>query len=274
MTIPQRHSVRRLAASLALGLTLAGAAHAHGEVGEHVETFEKHIPTYTTDVQRLSKKLDTIVTAYADDKAVGDRINAFVQQWKEVKFHAAVEGVATPLYPPIWAAISKLRTAAEEDVDTDVLRQRADGLKAALNQGLGGLKYAAKTGGSEQSAEHAHDEAHEQAAGDGKHPVEAIVAELEEAVSLYQQDKPEKANKLVQAAYLQRFEALEGELIEQDPDLVASLEEDFNGKLPTLIREGAPVIEVREQVDTMRKQLEQARKLLNKAGAENDAEVF
>lgn len=259
----------RLFFPLALTLLLVGTAHGHGTAGEHVEHFADNLDAYAEDVDSLTATLDDIV---AED---GD-LDSFVEQWEHVRYHAAVETVATPLYPPIWAAISQLRTALEEDASADEIQQRAYALKAALHQGLGALKWAAAEGAG--SAESAHGDSgtgngHDHAEHDGQQPVEAIISDLEQAVKRYESGDAEAAQKLVQKTYLQRFEALEGDLIEGDAELVAMLEEDFNGHLPVLMREGAAISEVRERLDIMRDRLQRAEELLAE-GADQQTDVF
>ncbi len=244
-----------LLATPLLALALAGAAHAHGEYGEHVEHFEDHLDTYAADVEAMA--------ATIDDVAAGDKtMDALVEQWEAVKIHGAVE-VATPLYPPIWAGISQLRNALDNDADDAVVEARADQLKAALNQGLGALKWAATSGGQvsedHHDDEHGHDESH---GATGPAAVDTIVDELEQAVALYENNKLKQAQALIQKAYLQRFEYLEGDLIERDAKLVAALEEDFNGHLPTLMNNGAGMAAVNARLDTMRGRLNRARQML------------
>lgn len=245
-----------LLATPLLALALAGAAHAHGEYGEHVEHFEDYLDTYAADVESMAATIDAV--------AAGDKtMDALVEQWEAVKIHGAIEEVTTPLYPPVWAGISQLRNALDNDADDAVVAARTDQLKAALNQGLGALKWAAASGGQgsgdHQDDEHGHDESH---GATGPAAVDTIVKELEQAVALYQDDQVEQARALIQKAYLQRFEYLEGDLIEQDAKLVAALEEDFNGHLPTLMRNGADMAAVNARLDTMRERLNRARQML------------
>lgn len=266
----------RAVAGMLLGLTLIGGAQAHGDAGEHVENFEQHLSIYGSNVQQLGQEIDSVTAAYADGDAVVERVDALVQQWEQVKFHAAVETVAPPLYPPIWAAIGRFESAIKEDADASVVRQRADAIQAALNQGLGGLKYAAKVGDADPAGDdgHSHADEHDHAGDSSQDPVGTIMAALDKSVSLYKQNKPGKAKELIQKTYLQRFEMLEGDLIEQDPELVSNLEQAFNATLPNLMTDGAPAGEIRAQVDAMDSKLERARVLLDQAGADDDAEVF
>ena len=65
--------------------------------------------------------------------------------------------------------------------------------------------------------------------------------------------------------YLQRFEGIEGALIELDAELVEDLEKDFNVTLPQAISKDTSVDNVRAVVETMQVKLDKARSLLVKA---------
>lgn len=255
---------------LLLALGCVGTAYATGNIPENIEqTFAKHISTYEAEIQRLSNEVDAIAAAYAAGKPVMDRVKALVPKWEHVAFHGAVETVATPLYPPIWAAIGQFTAAIKSGADPAKVQQKADALKAALNQGLGALKYAAH----HMKAKASHSGAQGQPESHSEQPVQAIIDALHHVVELYEHGKSEQALELISNTYLQRFEMLEGTLITQDPELVAALEMAFNATLPNLIKEGAPVSEVRAQVAAMVKKLERARELLEKAESE-EVQVF
>ncbi|KPV41085.1 hypothetical protein AN478_04000 [Thiohalorhabdus denitrificans] len=253
---------------LAGALLTPGLALGHGEKGEHVEEFQDHLDDYGADVRKLGRHLDTLAERYAQGEDVAAEVDGFVEKWEAVQYHAAVEEVATPLYPPIWQAISGLRQAVEEGEDPGVVRERADRLTAALHEGLGGLKLKAGMEG---------DGASRAAEGDKAAGPEASFARIREgldhAVEEYADGHSEDAKKHIHDAYFNEFEGLEGGLIEQDPDLVARLEEDFNGELPGLIDQGAPVEEVRAKVDEMKDALGRSEELLKEADKDQN-EVF
>ena len=264
----QRKSMRSPVAAI---VTIAGAAFlpatvlATGVAGDHVQAFEQHIDEYEAGVGKLAAELDDVVARY---KAGGDTdaaIAEFIQTWEAVKYHGAVETVATPMYSPIWQGINGLRTAINEDAGLEAVRKRKAELLAALHQGLGALKYKARAGESDGKAEGGghHDHAGEHHGDDGVHgTMERIRGHLDRTVSAYADGNSDKATGLIQAAYFQNFEGLEGGLIEADPDLVTRLEEAFNAELPGLIQKGAPVDEVRAKVAAMKERLERAEKLL------------
>ena len=259
-----------LAGGLLIGALAAPAtALAHGEAGEHVAEFQDHLDDYEADVRKLDERLEALADRYARGKAGADDVKAFVEAWETVKYHAAVEKVATPLYPGIWQAISGLRQAIKAGEAPKVVRARTEAVAAALREGLGGLKLkaqTAKTGEGGQTTGEAQDSG----------PAAAfarIREQLDDAVAEYADGHGEDAKQHIHDAYFNQFEGLEGDLIEQDPELVARLEEDFNGALPNLIDEGAPVSEVRRKAEAMKKALAEAEKLLEQAEGDH-SEVF
>ncbi|MFP4183780.1 MAG: hypothetical protein ACLFRW_04285, partial [Halorhodospira sp.] len=173
-----------------LGAVLApGAAWGHGEAGEHVAEFESHLDDYAANVETLSEQLAELVEGYrADDGEAEARIDRLTERWKEVEYHGAVEEVATPLYSPIWRAITDLRYAVEEDEGEATVQQRADALQAALHEGLGGLKLRAslKEDGQLGHDDHGHgeddDHGHGEAeAADAGATLQRVREELDEA---------------------------------------------------------------------------------------------
>lgn len=264
---PARTFVFLLVAALSTGV------HAHGEAGEHVEEFHKHLDDYAADVDALSETLDGIADAYAAGDEGTDRLDTFVHQWEKVDFHAALEVVATPLYPPIWANISRLRQAIDGGAPAAEVRRHSDAIEAALREGLDGLRSAADRRESDPPAvATAGHERYEESAS-AEEEIRRIMQALDGALHEYRKGNVERANSLVQAAYLQRFEGLEGDLIEQDPELVAGLEEDFNGTLPNLMASGAPAEEVANLLERMKSKLHEADKLLAESG-DDEAKVF
>lgn len=267
MTIRPGHAGSTpLAATLLLGASLlvpAGAL-AHGEAGEHVEEFQEHLDDYAADVRTLADSLDALARDYAAGEAGPERVQAFVDEWEEVHYHAAVETVATPLYPAIWQAISGLRQAVDEGAGAEVVQQRTDAVAAALHQGLGGLRLAAATGGGQQAGGEDH------GPEESFHRIDDL---LDEAVAEYQAGHADDALELVRSAYFDYFEGLEGGLIEVDAQRVARLEEDFNGTLPRLLESGASMDEVREQVQAMKESLDTAEGQLEESDG-GSSEVF
>jgi len=245
------------------------SAFATGEAGEHVEDFQNHIEDYASDVRRLDQELDALAERYAQGKEVSSEMAAFVASWEEVKYHGAVEEVATSLYPPIWQAIGGLRQAVEAEESPEAVRQRADRLSAALHQGLGGLRIKAQMAQAGDGSK----EAAEPEEPDSEKAFQDIRDRLDQAVAAYKEGKADRAKSLIRDAYFNRFEGLEGVLIEQDAGLVTRLEQAFHADLPGLINQEAPVDRVREQAEGMKKSLAEAEELYRQAKSD-EGEVF
>jgi hypothetical protein len=254
--------------ALALAL-LPGTVIAHGEVGDHVAEFQEHLDDYERDVRSLGKQIDRVVERHrAGDDDADEAAQELAHQWEEVKYHAAVEQVASPLYAPIWQALTALREAIQEDRGATTVAKRGQQLKAALHQGLGALKLKAQsaaTGQATTEAEHTEEGAHA--------TLRRIRDQLDHAVAEYADGHADDAKSLIQDAYFQNFEGLEGDLIEQDADLVADLEKDFNASLLGLINGGVPAQKVRDKVAEMKDKLERAEGLLEQA-EQDRGEVF
>ncbi|GEM_PF-1559352 len=262
-----------LAAAVLLGAVLVpGVSLGHGEAGAHVDAFEEHLDDYEADVQSLAGRLETLVDRYRaeEDRGAAEELEAFMAAWKEVKFHAAVEEVATPLYSPIWRAITDLHQALESGSPAEVVEQRARALRATLYEGLGGLRLRANLDMSEPAGDgHATAEASSSAGA----TLARIREQLDEAVAAYGSGDTERARSLIEAAYFERFEGIEGGLIEADPELVTRLEAAFNAELPGLMVEGAPREAVADKVASMKEALGRAEALLGDAD-EASSEVF
>jgi len=209
---------RRLVAIGLLAATLLApsTALANGEIGDHVKAFEQHIDDYAADVAKLDDRLDALAERYAQGENVAGDVKAVVEAWEAVKYHAAVETVATPLYPPIWQAISGLRQAVKSGEGPGVVRERAEQLTAALHEGLGGLKLKAAMTQSEGSGLAAESDR----AGGPEAAFQRIRKHLDSAVAEYADGNPDGAKQHIHNAYFNEFEGLEGGLIEQDPELV------------------------------------------------------
>jgi len=261
--------------ALALILTLSlvpigSVALAHGEVGDHADNPAAHMDTYEQEIADLVDTADSIATDYAADETVADRVDALVAEWEQVEFHEAIETRAMALYPPIWVALGNLRETVDQDSADAHVRESQQQLAAALHEGLGALKLVATqdTDGTE-----AQDATEQSAAADDRPTVAIIQDNLQQALDQYRDGEVEAAKKQVYDTYMQRFEGIEGDLIEQDAGLVTGLEADFNATLPQLMENGASADKVGTQVDAMNKKLDSAQTLLDKAEHEQ-SEVF
>jgi len=260
---------RGLLATLVLVLVLGvPKVTAHGDIGDHVEDLSAHLEEYGNEVDWLSDKVDGLVTAYASDGAQAVDSTDLVEWWEAVKVHGAIEVNEVGLYSSIWRALSEVETAIEEARPLQQLQNRQRALERSLWEGLGAVKLAARL----QDAGTAPATAQAVAATPAT-TLEEIAEALDAVVAQHAQGESAAAKELVHATYLERFEGVEGVLIEQDPALVEALERDFNVTLPVLLDEGAGGDEVAGTVAAMQEKLNRARSLLAAAGG-NEREVF
>lgn len=265
-----RLSVRLLRPVFLLALIAPGfwlAAHAEDESPENISA---HIQQYTQEVQSMRDTLDDIVRDYAAGEDVAARVDALVGTWEEVGIHEAVETHAMPLYPPIWTALGGLSEAvAQKSAEPEVRRWR-DRVVASLYQALGALKLAASRQREDDVADKTRGEA---AAAGGADTIAIIQRNLDQVLQYYRNGDNQAASQLIQRTYLQRFEGIEGDLIAQDADLVTELEKDFNADLPLLIEREADADELDAEIESMKRKLDRAGKLLE-AVAEQRGSVF
>ncbi|XOZ32999.1 hypothetical protein ACMDCT_12350 [Halomonadaceae bacterium KBTZ08] len=254
-----------LAATLvALPLT----ASADGEVGDHVNHLKSNLDTYESDVSRFVERVDTMVGQYSEQGADAVETGALIELWEEVKIHAAVEVNYAPVYAKIWQGIYGMKEAIDQEKSLEAVRAEQKALKSALWQGLGAVKMAAR-----HQAKGGHSEQSSESEGSASATVDQIVANLDEVTVEHAEGETEEATELVHDTYMELFEGIEGALIEQDAELVESLEKDFNVTLPQLVEKGASVSEVTDQVDAMKEKLARTRKLLKEA-EESQGDVF
>lgn len=252
-------------ASALLILPMAGAALAHGEAGENAAEFQTHLDEYAGDINDMIDAVKGIVADYEPGQHYADDIEALTEQWETVEFHEAVEDNAMPLYPPIWAAIGAFSTALKEGAPAETVEARGDDIAAALWQGYGGLKLLA--------TRKDNPEEHERAQAGGVMVIDTIHKNLDQVLALYKDGQSDTAQKLIYDTYMNYFEGIEGDLIEQNAELVSGLEADFNAGLPQLIQEGAPASKVAAQIDAMQADLGAARELLASA-EKQESSVF
>lgn len=262
-----RGSASALLAALAL-LFVPVTGSAHGD-DEGVEAFHEHLDDYAQEVDRLSARVQELVDRRVEGSEPGEaQLDGLIDLWEEVEVHVVIERKATPLYPGIWQALIGFRQAAESGVPVAELRDRADAVRDALLQGLGAVRLAASQVDRDEAAATA-------GAGpmDADASLDLIVEALDNAVAAYREDDLAQAESLIHEAYMQQFEGLEGDLIEQDPELVSDLEAAFNARLPLLMQEGAELDAVQAEVRDMKRSLQRARELLQDRDA-GRSEVF
>lgn len=260
-----------LGSVLGLVLLLFGAVpvHANGEIGDDVQDLQAHLDEYADEVNWLLGQVDDIVARYAQDGAEKAVPAALVDHWESVKFHGAIETSYIPVYAAIWQGLIGVRMAIEAEEPVSAVQAQQILLEQALWQALGAVKLAAQLqkNGTLASAG---------SANEGESPQATMVAikqELDRVVAKYAERLPEEAVEIVHNTYLSRFEGIEGQLIEQDAELVEELEIDFNVTLPKAIDGGASVDEVRAVVLQMQAKLDQASALLE-ASESNRSSVF
>jgi len=248
-------------------LPLSGTALAHGAGSEQAAEFEQHLDEYAGEINDMLANVSAIVAAYEPGNSNDEQLNALIEQWESVHFHEALETNAMPLYPPIWAALGTFSSALKEGASEQVVRARADDIAAALWQGYGGLKLLAARQDQNRTPRQPP------AAASGDAVIETINSNLDQVLTLYKKGESDAAQKLIYDTYMNYFEGIEGDLIEQDAALVTGLEADFNATLPLLLKNDAPAEEVAAQIDAMQADLGTARELLA-AAAEQESSVF
>ena len=236
----------------------SGGAPTAAEVGEHLDDYEQEIAT-------MSDTVADIVSDYEDGESVGDRVDALVETWETVEFHEAVETHAMALYPPIWIALGGLREAVDESDAGDDVQAWQTRFDNALHEGVGALKLVASQPTPTPTPK--------QKAPADESTISIIKQNLEDVAKRYRAGDDEGANALIHQTYMERFEGIEGTLIESDADLVTELEKDFNATLPLLIEKSAAPEKFEAAVEAMNAKLDRAQQILEQA-AENKPSVF
>ena len=262
-----------LSRSLLLGALVlcAQSAFAHSGDAPGVAEVKEHISDYESEIADMRNTTSAIVADYDQGEDVGKRVDALVETWEEVEFHEAVETHAMVLYPPIWTALGGLREAVDEANASDKVAAWQMRLNNALQEGVGALKLVASQP-APASAAHGHDEAATSHQSD-EPTIEIIKENLAKVVERYRAGDSEGASALIHQTYMQRFEGIEGTLIESDADLVTDLEKDFNATLPLLIERSASADKLAAEVKSMNAKLDRAQTILDEA-AKNKPSVF
>jgi len=249
-------------------LAFANSASADGPVGEHVNDLEAHLDEYVAEVVQLIDRIDGIVGAYAEGGLQSADPGALVEAWESVKFHSAIETNHVPLYASVWQGLIGVRTAIEQEASVATVRTEQENLEQTLWQSLGAVKLAARyqKRGLVPAVEGTE-------AASPVETVSIIQRRLDRVVAKYAEQLTAEATNMVHDTYLQRFEGIEGQLIEQNAGLVEDLEVDFNVTLPVAMKDGATVDAVRRIVEDMQAKLDRAKSLLE-AAESNRADVF
>ncbi len=269
MTLIKAPRYIALAVALAAG-SMSLPALANGEITDQVNHLSDHLGDYAQEVKWLEGKYGAVVDTYANQGKGKVDTAQLIEFWEEVNFHSAIETQYVPIYASIWQGIYGIKQGIDDGADVAVVREQEQKLKQALWQALGAVKLAAqyqkqglvdkiRTTETEPTSAPA-------VVDDIKHRLNKVVAKYAEQLT-------EVATTLVHETYLQRFEGIEGALIEQDAELVEDLEKDFNVTLPQAIEKNAGVDAVRDVVEAMQTKLDRARTLLADA-EKNRKDVF
>lgn len=253
--------VRKLVFGLMVML-VAGQVAANGAIGEHVNNLKGHLDQYSEEVEWLTGKFDGVVDTYEEQGQKAAHSDAMIEYWEQVDFHAAIETHYVPVYAKIWQGIFGVKQAIDNGAPVEKVRAEQAKLDRALWQALGAVKLAAQY---QQKGLLAKVQTTESEPTTAPETLEDIKHRLDRVVAKYAEQLPEAATTIVHDTYLQRFEGVEGALIEQDADLVEDLEKDFNVTLPQALEGQASVDDVRRVVETMQAKLDKAKALLQQA---------
>jgi len=247
---------------------LSGAAFATGEIGEDVNNLQAHLDEYAASVEKFIQQTDALVEAYAAEETAA-RPERLIDYWEEAAIHAAIEVNYVRIYAAIWQGIYGVKEAIDEDMPIEQVRAEQAALERTLWQALGAVKMAAKVQNERTTAA----ETTRPATLGTLATIDEIKQNLEQVVAKYAERATDEATILVHETYQNRFEGIEGELIEQDADLVLDLEKGFNVTLPQQLSGGADLDSVRRVVADMQRKLDRARTLLAEARKDRK-EVF
>jgi len=240
---------------------MSGNAVANGVISEHVNNLHAHLGEYTEEVHWLEEKFGSVVDAYEKDSKSVDT-NLLIDYWEEVDFHSAIETQYVPIYASIWQGIYGIKMGIENGKPLAEVRAEQSKLNQALWQALGAVKLASQYQKQGLVAKVQTTEVEPTTAPE---VVDDIKKRLDRVVAKSAEQLTEVATTLVHDTYLQRFEGIEGALIELDANLVEDLEKDFNVTLPQAITSSKGVEGVRYVVEAMQTKLDRARTLLVEA---------
>ncbi|TNE75418.1 MAG: hypothetical protein EP324_00860 [Gammaproteobacteria bacterium] len=256
---------------LIIGLTalfMAGDVYGNGEIGEHVKQLKMHIDEYTDEIHWFNRKVNDIVETYGHNGATEIQPDEIIDYWEAIKFHAAIETTYVPIYAAIWQRISGVQKAIWDGQPIAVTREQQAALERALWQGLGAVKMAAQQQYAKTAAVDSYSTPTNPAV-----TLEEIQGNLEEVLAKVAEQQWGQALALVHITYADHFEGIEGQLIEQDADLVENLEMDFNITLPQALDGGTSIEVIRKIVSAMQDKLHRAGTLLAEAQL-NPEDVF
>ncbi|MFD1216184.1 hypothetical protein [Microbulbifer celer] len=251
-------------------LLAAGQVSANGAIGDHVNDLKGHLAQYSEEVNWLLGKYDGVVGTYEKQGQKAVDTQDLVDFWEEVDFHSAIETNYVPVYANIWQGIYGIKQAIEAGKPAAEVRAEQEKLNSAFWQALGAVKLASQYQEKGLLAKVQTTEAEPTTMPE---TLEDIKHRLDRVVAKYAERLPEAATTIVHDTYLNRFEGVEGALIEQDAALVEDLEKDFNVTLPKALESESSVDSVRKVVEAMQVKLDKAKALLVEA-EKNRKDVF
>src|SRR5690606_8890464 len=117
---------------------------AHGEIGDHVNDLKGHIDEYTKEVRWFLDETEALIQRYEADGAKAVNARQLVDNWEEVKFHAAIETTYVPVYAAIWQGIFGVHDVIKQGKPVAEAKKQQVALEEAMWQALGAVKLAAK----------------------------------------------------------------------------------------------------------------------------------
>ena len=235
----------------------APSALANGEIGDHVNDLKAHLPEYEAEVNALLANVDGLLGRYAQEGPEAVDAEQLVVWWEDVKVHGAIETNYVPVYAAVWQGLIGVKGGIEQSLPATEVRTEQRALAQALWQGLGVVKLAAslQEGSSGERA----------AAGSPQQALDDILLNLDRVIIKFAEGDAAGAEALVHNTYANRFEGIEGLLIEQDAELVEGLERDFNVTLPQALQAEGDMAAVKQTVAAMKEKLRTADALLQQA---------
>lgn len=238
-------------------------------MNDDVEDLQAHLDEYEADLRQVIGNYDGVIDTYEAKKEVDSE--ELLKFWEDAKMHYAIELNYIPIYAKIWQGIYGIKEGIDAGKPVEEVRGEQDTLEETLWQALGAVKMAALFQANAKQAGGAPP-VEEQAVG----PVETLAIvkdQVDRVMAKCAERDYEAAMEMVHDTYLNRFEGVEGALIEQDADLVVDLEKDFNVTLPKLIEAQASIDEVKQATAAMQAKLDKAVELLKQA-EESKGDVF
>ncbi len=238
---------------------------AHGEIGDDIKDLQSHLGEYEENLAVVMSNYAGVVDKYvAGESPDTEQLLKF---WEDAEMHYAIELNYIPIYAKIWQNIFAIKEGIDSKAPAAQVQGSQQALEQILWQALGAVKMAAKV--QAEKAKAAGDTATtEKKEDESLSPVETIAViqdKLDRVMAKCAERDFEAATEMVHDTYLNLFEGVEGQLIEQDAKLVEDLEKDFNVTLLKVIEKEAPLAEIKGVTEDMKGKLNQASSLLAEA---------